>query len=259
MTMLGAWLVKSFAFFNFQGILFLLYPVSFLLALLEHHIQIWCFHTHTMFLWKISVVFIVTIVKLHATVQRETVCYSRVYFINIDWNMRIHWFQNKQQLSRFLVLFRWQAIIPQLLLKFKVIPSLFTLSMCELWELRVKLFHLTLILFLVFNNQTTGWFVKLLTSRCSGLIASGDNSGKSHHSSCGRVAKYIVTPLWKSDFVSCFYWEILFFSLLVRGFKSTCALCKRAFCRWRSILPPFFVDTRLWKTKHPRKRFQNFR
>ena len=24
-------------------------------------------------------------------------------------------------------------------------------------------------------------------------------------------------------------------------------------------LPPFFVDTRLWKTKHPRKRFQNFR
>ena len=42
--------------------------------------------------------------------------------------MRIHWFQNKQQLSRFLVLFRWQAIIPQLLLKFKVIPSLFTLS-----------------------------------------------------------------------------------------------------------------------------------
>ena len=110
------------------SILFLLYPVYFLLALLEHHLQIWCFHTHTMFLWNISVVFIVTIVKLHANVQRETVFYSRVYSLNTDCNMRIHWFQNKQQLSRFLVLFRWQAIIPQLLLKFKVIPSLFTLS-----------------------------------------------------------------------------------------------------------------------------------
>ena len=123
--------MKSFAFSFIRhaaSILFLLYPAYFLLALLAHHLEIWYFHTHTMFLWNISVVFIVTIVKLHANVQRETVCYSRVYSLNTDCNMHIHWFQNKQQLSRFLVLFRWQAIIPQLLLKFKVIPSLFTLS-----------------------------------------------------------------------------------------------------------------------------------